>query len=204
MIDLYTFTTPNGRKVSVALEELGLPYRVHRIDITRGDQHAPEYLAINPNGKIPAIVDDEGPGGRLAVFESGAILLYLAEKTGQLLPSGAAARWEATEWLFFQMAGVGPMFGQLNHFARFAKEKLPYAIERYRSESRRLATVLDGRLKGRAFLAGSYSVADVATYPWVAAMQQYAPELFDGLGELTAWAERVGQRPAVQKGMQVP
>lgn len=205
MIDLYTFTTPNGRKVSIALEELGLPYTVKVVDIMKGEQFRPEYLAINPNNKIPAIVDHEGPGGQpLTLFESGAILLYLAEKTGKLLPAEPRGRYQALQWLMFQMGGVGPMMGQMNHFARFASEKIPYAIERFTKETERLLKVLDGHLARSEYLAPEYSVADIATYPWVAGMQQYSPQLFEPVAHVRRWVERVGARPAVQRGMKVP
>src|SRR5690606_11897614 len=158
MIDLYTWSTPNGRKISIMLEELGQPYRVHPVDIRRGEQFAPEILAVNPNGKIPAIVDDNGPDGEpISLFESGAILIYLAEKHGKLLPAGGRARHETLQWLMFQMGGVGPMFGQTHHFLRAAKEPVPYAIERYTRETRRLYGVLDGALGKREHLAGEYS-----------------------------------------------
>lgn len=205
MIDLYTFTTPNGRKVSIALEELGLPYTVKVVDIMKGEQLRPEFLAINPNNKIPAIVDHEGPGGQpLALFESGAILLYLAEKTGKLLPADPRGRYQAQQWLMFQMGGVGPMMGQMNHFARFAPEKIPYAIERYTKETERLLKVMDGHLAQSEHLGPEYCVADIATYPWVAGMQQYSPQLFEPVAHVRRWVERVGERPAVQRGMKVP
>jgi GST-like protein len=206
MIDLYTFATPNGRKVSVALEELELPYTVKVVDIGKGEQFKPEFLAINPNNKIPAIVDHEGPGGvPLTLFESGAILLYLAEKAGRLLPSDARGKAEVTQWLMFQMGGVGPMLGQFNHFARAAPQKVPYAIERYRAESVRILGVLDKRLGQADYLASSgYSVADIATYPWLAGMREYAPDLFQGLRNVPQWLHRVGSRPAVERGMKVP
>ena len=169
-IDLYTWGTPNGRKVSVMLEECALAYRVHRIDIGKGDQFKPDFVAINPNSKIPAIVDPDGPGGGpFALFESGAILIYLAEKTGKLCATEARARHTTYQWLMFQMGGVGPMFGQAHHFMRFAPEKIPYAIERYAKEAKRLYAVMDRRLGEAAYLAGAeYSIADVATYPWAA------------------------------------
>jgi GST-like protein len=170
MIDLYTWSTPNGRKISIMLEEVGLPYRVHRIDISKNEQFTPEFIAINPNSKIPAIVDPEGPGGKaLPIFESGAILIYLAEKTGKLLPVEPRARIETLEWLMFQMAGVGPMFGQRHHFYRAAPEPVPYALQRYTTETHRIYGVLDKRLAASEYLAGgAYSIADIATYPWVA------------------------------------
>ncbi|MBD2102715.1 glutathione S-transferase N-terminal domain-containing protein [Leptolyngbya sp. FACHB-261] len=200
MIDLYTFTTPNGRKASIMLEEVGLPYTAHRIDITKGDQSKPEFVAINPNSKIPAIVDRDTD---ITVFESGAILIYLAETTGQLLPTEPKARYTVVQWLMFQMGGVGPMFGQLNHFKRFAPEQIPYAIERYTKETLRLYGVLDRQLKDHEFICGDYSIADVATYPWVAIYESQGLTL-DEHPNLKRWVEAVQQRPAVQKGMAVP
>ena len=206
MIDLYTWTTPNGRKASIALEELQLPYRVHPIDISKGEQLTPAYLAINPNNKIPAIVDSEGPGAApFTLFESGAILIYLAEKTGKLLPTDPRGRAEVIQWVMFQMGGLGPMFGQLSHFGRFAKEQVPYAIQRYTDESKRLLGVLERELAGREYLARSgYSIADIASYPWVKAMGEYFPDLLEGRTHVRRWLERVGARPAVQRGMDVP
>lgn len=203
MIDLYTFGTPNGKKASIMLEEVGLPYEVHVIHIGKGEQNDPAFRKINPNGKIPAIVDRDAEGGPFAVFESGAICIYLADKTGKLLARSGRARYEALEWLMFQMGGVGPMFGQLNHFAVFAPEKIPYAIERYTKESLRILDVLDGRLADHEHLAGDYSIADVCTYPWVAAMRDRVPALSDRK-HVAAWLDRVGARPAVQKGMAIP
>ncbi|MDZ7955674.1 glutathione S-transferase N-terminal domain-containing protein [Nostoc sp. DedQUE09] len=200
MIDLYTFTTPNGRKASVMLEEVELPYNVHKIDITQQQQFIPEYIAINPNSKIPAIVDQETG---IKVFESGAILIYLAEKTGKLLPTEQKSRFQVLEWLMFQMGGVGPMFGQLNHFKRFAPEKLPYAIERYEKETLRIYGVLDKQLQDNEFICGNYSIADVATYPWVA-IYEFLGLTLDNYPNLKRWVEIVQQRPAVQRGMQVP
>jgi GST-like protein len=204
MIDLYTWSTPNGRKVSIMLEETGLSYRVHKIDISKGDQFKPEFVAINPNSKIPAIVDGEGPGGRaLPLFESGAILIYLAEKTGEFLPRDPASRYTVLEWLMFQMGGVGPMFGQVHHFLRAAPEPVPYAIERYGKETRRLYGVLDARLKQAAYLAGEYSIADIATYPWVARHEWHKVALGD-FPNVERWYRGIGARPAVARGMQVP
>jgi GST-like protein len=200
MIDLYTFTTPNGRKASVMLEEVGLPYTVHVIDITKGDQFTPEFVAINPNSKIPAIVDQDDD---MTVFESGAILIYLAEKTGKLLPTDQKKRFLVLEWLMFQMASVGPMFGQLNHFRRFAPEKIPYAIDRYEKETLRLYGVLDRQLANHEFLCGEYSIADVATFPWVASYEFQGLTL-DNHPQLKRWFETVQARPAVQKGMKIP
>jgi len=200
MIDLYTFTTPNGRKASVMLEEVGLPYTTHKIDISNGEQFNPEFIAINPNSKIPAIVDRDA---NLSVFESGAILIYLAEKTGKLLPTEPKARYAVLQWLMVQMGGVGPMFGQFNHFKKFAPEKIPYAINRYEKETLRIYGVLDKQLEEQEFLGGDYSIADIATYPWVAIYE------FQGLTlnehpHLKRWVETIRERPAVQKGMQVP
>jgi GST-like protein len=200
MIDLYTFTTPNGRKVSIMLEELELPYNVHKIDITKGEQFTPEYIAINPNSKIPAIVDRDED---MTVFESGAILMYLAEKTSQFLPSDRQQKYQVIEWLMFQMGSVGPMFGQYNHFNRFAPEKIPYAIERYQKETLRLYSVLDKQLTTKEYICGDYSIADIATFPWVAAYEFMGLTLDNHLN-LKRWLEKVQQRPAVQRGMGVP
>ncbi len=204
MIDLYTWGTPNGRKASIALEELALAYKVHAIDIGKGDQFKPDYLAINPNGKIPAIVDPDGPDGKpMAVFESGAILIYLAEKTGELLPKDARGRSVAIQWLMFQMGGVGPMFGQAHHFRRFAPEKIPYAVDRYTNETKRLYGVLDRRLKDVAFLAGDYSIADIATYPWVSRHEWQGVTLAE-FPSVKRWFDALSARPAVARGMAVP
>ena len=204
MIDLYTWTTPNGRKVSILLEELALPYRVHPINIGKDDQFKPEYVGISPNSKIPAIVDSDGPAGRpLPLFESGAILIYLAEKTGKFLPKDPTARYTVLEWLMFQMGGVGPMFGQVHHFLRAAPEPVPYAIERYGKETRRLYGVLDARLAEAAYLAGEYSIADIATYPWVARHEWHKVALGD-FPSVERWYREIGARPAVARGMQVP
>ncbi len=200
MIDLYTFTTPNGRKPSIMLEEVELPYNVHKIDITKNDQFTPEYIAINPNSKIPAIIDQETG---ITVFESGAILMYLAEKTGKLLPSDQKSKYQVIEWLMFQMASVGPMFGQLNHFKKFAPEKIPYAIERYEKETLRLYSVLDKQLSNNEYICGEYSIADIATYPWVATYEFQGLTL-DNHPHLKRWVETLQGRPAVQKGMNIP
>ncbi len=200
MIDLYTFTTPNGRKASIMLEEVELPYNVHTIDITKGDQFTPEFVAINPNSKIPAIVDQDTG---ITVFESGAILIYLAEKTGKLLPTATKERFQVLSWLMLQMGSVGPMLGQLNHFKRFAPEKIPYAIERYQKETLRLYSVLDKQLAEREFLCGDYSIADIATYPWLAIHEMQGLTL-DDHPNLKRWVETVQQRPAVERGMAVP
>ena len=204
MIDLYTWSTPNGRKISIMLEECALPYRVHAIDIGRGDQFTPEFVAISPNSKIPAIVDQEGPEGKpLALFESGAILLYLSWKTDKFLPRGIVEQFEVIQWLMFQMGGVGPMFGQTHHFLRSAPEPVPYAIERYSKETRRLYGVLNNRLEGREFLGSEYSVADIATYPWVARYDWHKVDL-NNFPAVKSWFERIGSRPPVQAGMSVP
>jgi GST-like protein len=200
MIDLYTFTTPNGRKASIMLEEVELPYNVHTIDITKGDQFTPDFVAINPNSKIPAIVDQDTG---ITVFESGAILIYLAEKTGKLLPTATKERFQVLSWLMLQMGSVGPMLGQLNHFKRFAPEKIPYAIERYQKETLRLYSVLDKQLAEREFLCGDYSIADIATYPWIAIHEMQGLTL-DDHPNLKRWVETVQQRPAVERGMAVP
>lgn len=198
MIELYTAATPNGHKISIALEELGLPYEVHALSFDRQEQKSPEFLRINPNGRIPAIVDDG-----LAVFESGAILLYLAEKTGQLLPSDPKGRSLAIQWLMFQMGGVGPMQGQANVFFRYFPEKLRGAIDRYQHETRRLYEVLDRRLGEAEYLAGDYGIADIATYPWVR-IHDWAGVAIDGLEHLQRWMDAIAVRPAVQRGLQVP
>jgi len=204
LIDLYTWTTPNGRKVSIMLEETGLPYRVHSVDINNGEQFRPEFLDINPNNRIPAIVDQDGPEGKpFKLFESGAILLYLAYKTGRFLPRDTTRQFQSIQWLMFQMGGVGPMFGQAHHFLRAAKENVPYGIERYTRETRRLYGVLDGHLSRHEYLADEYSVADMATYPWIARHDWHKVELGD-FPAVKAWYERTGERPAVQRGMQVP
>ena len=204
MITLYTWGTPNGRKVSIMLEECGFDYAVKTVDITQGEQSAPEFIAINPNSKIPAIVDPEGPDGApMTLFESGAILIYLAEKAGRLLPSSASGKYQALQWLMFQMGGVGPMFGQTHHFLRFAPEPLPYAIKRYSTETARLYGVLDRRLGEAEYLAGEYSIADIATYPWVARHEWQKIDLAD-YPNVARWFQAIGARPAVQRGMAVP
>ncbi len=204
MIDLYSWPTPNGHKVHIALEELGLPYTVHAIDIGQGGQFTPEFLAINPNHRIPAIVDEDGPGGALTLFESGAILIYLAEKTGQLIPKDAAGRYTCLQWLMFQMGGVGPMFGQANHFANYAPEKIPYAIERYRNEAARLTRVLQKRLGQAAFLAGTeYSIADIATFPWVRSATSTGALSLDETPDVRRWLDTIAARPAVERGLAV-
>jgi GST-like protein len=203
-IDLYTWSTPNGRKISIALEELGLDYSVHPINITKDEQFAPDFLKISPNNKIPAIVDPEGPDGKpISVFESGAILLYLADKTGKFMPQDARARYDALQWLMWQMGGFGPMLGQAHHFRRFAKEQVPYAIERYSNETRRLYGVLDKHLQEAEYLAGDYSIADMATFPWAARHEWHGIALED-FPSVKRWYDAIAARPAVQKGMAVP
>ena len=209
MIQFYTYTTPNGRKVSIMLEELGISYQVNVVNISNGEQFEPEFLKVSPNNKIPAIVDEEADG--LAVFESGAILTYLAEKYGQFLPASGEARYKTLEWLHWQIGGVGPMFGQLGYFTVYAKEKIPQAIARYTSEAERLLAVMDRRLTDNAYLAGeAYSIADMAAYPWLVNACEGA-FLGASLGAILAekpavlrWLDDVGSRPAVQRGMAVP
>ncbi|MBM7060493.1 glutathione S-transferase N-terminal domain-containing protein [Pseudomonas sp. UL073] len=198
MIDLYYWTTPNGHKISLFLEEAGLPYRLHPINISKNEQFAPDYLKISPNNKIPAIVDPQPADGGppLALFESGAILLYLAEKTGQFLPHDLRGRQEALQWLFWQMGGLGPMAGQNHHFNRFAPDKLPYAIKRYVDETARLYGVLDKRLADRAFVAGEqYSIADMAIYPWIVPHQWQEQDLAD-FPNIQRWFAAIQARPA--------
>ena len=205
MIDLYTWGTPNGRKVSVALEELGLQYQVFPINITKNEQFAPDFLRISPNNKIPAIVDHEPPwgGGPYALFESGAILVYLADKAGKLIPPGPQGRYDCLQWLMFQMGGLGPMLGQAHHFRRFAPEQLPYAIKRYTDETARLYGVLNKRLGEAEYLAGDYSIADIASYPWIARHEWQGQKLED-FPNLKRWYEANAARPAVKRGFEVP
>jgi GSH-dependent disulfide-bond oxidoreductase len=205
VIELYTWGTPNGRKVSVMLEECGLGYNVHKIDIAKGDQFTPAFVSINPNSKIPAIVDDTGPGGTpIALFESGAILIYLAEKTGKFLPKDARGKYTTLQWLMFQMGGVGPMFGQAHHFIRSAPEKVPYGIERYSNETRRLYGVMNKRLGETTYLAGDdCTIADIATYPWVARHEWHMVDLSE-FPSVKRWFGAIGSRPAVERGMAVP
>ncbi|HET7394757.1 MAG TPA: glutathione S-transferase N-terminal domain-containing protein [Candidatus Binatia bacterium] len=203
MIQLYTWATPNGRKVSIMLEEVELSYEVHPINIAKGDQLKPEYLAINPNNKIPTIIDSDGPGGKpLKLFESGAILMYLAEKTGKFLPQEPVERYEVIQWLMFQMGGVGPMFGQANYFYRL-EEKVPFAIERYYKEAIRLYKVLEQTLGQRDYLAGDYSIADIATYPWVGRHDGHNVKL-EEFPNVKRWFDALSQRPAVKRGMAIP
>jgi GST-like protein len=203
MIDLYFWPTPNGQKISIMLEEAGLPYRLLPVNILRGEQFRPRFLALNPNNKIPVIVDHEGPGRRpITIFESGAILQYLGEKSGRLLPKRPRARWETLQWLSFQLAGVGPMFGQCGHFLGYAPRRIPYAIERYRNETLRLYGVMDRRLAREEYLAGRYSIADVATWPWVAVRWLHRIDI-DEFPHVKRWFEAIGRRPAVKRGMAV-
>lgn len=211
-IQLYSLPTPNGVKVSIMLEELGLPYEVHLIDISKGESKLPEFESLNPNGKIPALIDPNGPDGRpLALFESGAILLYLAEKTGRFLPADPIQRWHAIQWLFFQMGGIGPMFGQLGFFHTFAgreiEDKRP--LERYVAESKRLLGVLDRQLEGKPWIVGDeYTIADVATLGWVNTLITFygAGDLvgIQDFGNVMAWLERGTSRPAVERGLRIP
>lgn len=203
MIDLYYWPTPNGQKITIFLEETATPYRIVPVNIREGEQFKPDFLRISPNNRMPAIVDSDGPGGApIAIFESGAILLYLAEKSGQLIPSDTRGRHCVIQWLMFQMANVGPMFGQRGHFMRAAPEKIPYAIGRYTNESRRLASVMDKRLAEAEFLAGDYSIADIACYPWVVGVQR-EPEQLDSRPHLKRWLDAIGARAPVKRGMAV-
>jgi GST-like protein len=201
MIDLYTASTPNGWKASIVLEELGLPYEVHPINLMEGEQRRSEYLAINPNGRIPTIVDREADD--FAVFESGAILIYLAEKTGQLMPSDPKGRSQVIQWVMFQMGGIGPMMGQANVFYRYFPEKIQPAIDRYQNESRRLFTVLDTRLEDNEYLAGDYSIADIANWSWVRTHRWSGVEVED-LPHLKRWIDALAARPACAKGVTIP
>ncbi len=205
MIDLYFWGTPNGRKITIMLEELELAYKVIPINIGRGDQFKPEFLAVSPNNRIPAIVDhapsDGGPP--ISVFESGAILLYLADKTGRLIPNELRARTEVLEWLMWQMGGIGPMFGQANHFARYAPEKLPYAIDRYVNESQRLLRILNTRLANREFVAGAYSIADIASFPWVVSARARLVDNVADYPHVVRWLDAINARPAVARGLAV-
>jgi GST-like protein len=201
MIELFTASTPNGWKASITLEEVGLPYKVRRIDFDKREQKEPWYLEINPNGRIPAIVDHDN--GDFAVFESGALMIYLAEKSGKLLPTDVKGRSLVIQWLMFQMGGVGPMMGQANVFYRYAPERIPYAIDRYQREVRRLLEVLDTRLADNEYLAGEYSIADIANWSWVRGYK-WSGVTLDGLENLQRWLDVIGRRPAVQRGVDVP
>jgi GST-like protein len=200
VIDLYTWSTPNGRKISIALEELGLPYEVHPIDINNKEQFTPSFLAISPNNRIPAIVDRDN---NFSLMESGAILLYLAEKTGKLMPKELQARYRVTEWLMWQMGGIGPMLGQVHHFVKYNKGKAPYAEERYLAEAHRLYGVLDRRLAENEFVAGEYSVADIAIWPWISRFEWQTIDL-GKYANVKRWYLAIAKRPAVQRGYHVP
>lgn len=203
LIDLYFWPTPNGFKASIMLEECALAYQVNMIDITKGDQFAPEFLKVSPNNKIPAIQDPVGPDGKpVSIFESGAILNYLARKTGKFVPPDDRARSEVEQWLFWQVGGLGPMAGQCHHFRNYAVEKIPYAIDRYVNETNRLYGVLDDRLADRDFVAGNYSIADMAIYPWTKLWKNQGQDIED-FPHIKAWMARVGERPAVARGMAV-
>jgi GST-like protein len=202
-IDLYFWPTPNGFKISIMLEECGLPYEVKFVDINRGDQFKPGFLAISPNNKMPAIVDRSGPGGKpISVFESGAILQYLGRKTGKLYPAGERKRTAVEQWLFWQVGGLGPMAGQAHHFRNYASEKIPYGIERYTNEVNRLYGVMDARLEHADYLAGSYSIADIACYPWARRWKNQGQDIAE-FPHLATWLERVGERAAVQRGIAI-
>ncbi|WP_297367602.1 glutathione S-transferase N-terminal domain-containing protein [Acidocella sp.] len=200
MIDLYYWTTPNGHKVTIFLEEAGVPYKIVPVNISKGEQFSPEFLAISPNNRMPAIVDQapSDGGAPLSIFESGAILEYLADKTGQFLPTSARPRFEVLQWLYWQMAGLGPMAGQNHHFVQYAPERIPYAMERYIKETNRLYGVLDKRLEGREFIAGGYSIADMACHPWIKLHKNQKQDL-EEFPNLKRWFAQVGERPAVQR-----
>ena len=204
MIDVYSWATPNGHKVHIMLEETGLKHRIHGVNIRTGDQFKPEFLKISPNNRIPAIVDHDGPGGKpLALFESGAILLYLASKSGKFLPEDLHERWQCLQWLMWQMGGVGPMFGQANHFRRYAKEKIAYAIERYTNEANRLTNVLDKRLGDARFVAGNaYTIADMAIFPWMRNAESRGIDM-KLYPNARRWFDEIGARPAVQRALKV-
>jgi GSH-dependent disulfide-bond oxidoreductase len=204
MIDVYSWPTPNGHKVHIMLEETGLQYRVHGINIRAGDQFKPEFLRISPNNRIPAIVDPKGPGGRpISLFESGAILLYLASKTGQLLPQNLRARWSCMQWLMWQMGGIGPMFGQANHFRSYSREKIQYAIDRYTNEANRLTCVLDRRLGEARYTAGSdYSISDIAIFAWMRNPERRGIDMAT-YPNVKRWFDGISARPAVQRGVKV-
>jgi len=203
MIDLYSWPTPNGHKIHIMLEEAGLAYRVHGVDIGKGDQFAPEFLAISPNNKIPALVDPHGPDGKpISIFESGAMLIYLAEKCGRLLPETPRERYATLEWLMFQMGGIGPMLGQVHHFRAYAPEPIPYAIDRYTKEAGRLYGVVDRRLADRPFIAGDYSIADMAIFPWLRSWERQGVNIAD-YPHLKRWFDTLTARPAVERGVKV-
>lgn len=204
MIDVYTWATPNGHKVHIMLEECGLEYKVHPINIGAGDQFGEEFLKISPNNKIPAIVDSDGPDGQpISLFESGAILLYLAGKTGKFLPEDVRGKYDALQWLMFQMGGVGPMLGQAHHFRIYAPEKIEYAVNRYTNEAKRLYGVIDKQLSTQAWLAGdTYTIADIATFPWLRSWQNQGVDL-DDYPHLKRWFNEIAERPAVKRGVEV-
>jgi GST-like protein len=203
MIELYSWATPNGHKIHIMLEETGLAYNVHGVDIGRGDQFKPEFLAFSPNNKIPAIIDTEGPDGKpISIFESGAILIYLAEKTGKFLSKAPRARYETLEWLMFQMGSIGPMLGQVHHFRGYAPEQIPYAIARYTNEAKRLYGVLDQRLADRPFVAGDYSIADMAIFPWLRSWERQGVQLSD-YPNTQRWFDQIAARPAVIEAVKV-
>lgn len=202
MIDLYYWPTPNGWKISIMLEECGLPYTLIPVNIGKGDQFKPEFLKISPNNRMPAIVDHDAEGGPLSVFESGAILTYLAEKTGRFLPSDTHGRFEVLQWLFWQVGGLGPMAGQLGHFANYAEDRIDYAITRYQNEYNRLLGVMDGRLADREFLGGDYSIADMASWPWVRIYERLNEDL-DHFPNLKRWHEAIDARPSARKGVEL-
>ena len=202
MIDLYTAATPNGQKIHIMLEECALPYRSHWVDLNAGDQFTDEFLEISPNNKIPALVDSDGPDGQpISLFESGAILIYLAEKTGKFLPKDGAARWEVLKWLYWQMGGFGPLLGQAHHFNAYAPERIKYAMERYTNEAGRLYRVLDKQLDGRDYIAGEYSIADMAAFPWTRLYARQGLKIED-YPNVVRWRQRIEVRPAVQKDME--
>ncbi len=202
MIDLYFWPTPNGVKISIMLEECGLPYRMIPVNIGKGEQFKPDFLKISPNNRMPAIVDQDADGGPLSIFESGAILMYLAEKTGRFMPRDRRGRYEVLQWLFWQVGGIGPMAGQLGHFMLYADNKIDYAITRYRNEYNRLLGVLDNRLADRDFLAGDYSIADMAAWPWVRPYKRYGQTL-DDFPNVRRWHDAIKSRPAARKGVEV-
>ncbi len=203
MIDLYSWPTPNGHKVHIMLEECSIPYRLHPIDIAAGDQFTPEFLAISPNNKIPAIVDSDGPDGRpISLFESGAILIYLAAKAGRLLPNRMHDRYAALQWLMLQVGHVGPMLGQAHHFRQYARERIEYAVDRYTREAARLYAVMDRRLASVDYFAGEYSIADIAIYPWTRSHENQGVDLAD-FPNVDRWQQAVGERPAVRRGLEV-
>ncbi|MCF3629146.1 glutathione S-transferase N-terminal domain-containing protein [Thalassospiraceae bacterium LMO-SO8] len=204
MIDLYSWPTPNGHKVHIMLEETGLAYNIHPINIQKGDQFQPEFLKISPNNRIPAIVDQDGPGGKpYSLFESGAILIYLAEKTGKFLPTDPTTKYDTLQWLMWQMGGIGPMFGQAHHFRGYAPVEIPYAVDRYTKEAGRLYGILDKRLGESAYLAGpDYTIADIATFPWTRSIDRQGHSL-DDFPNVKRWSADINARPAVQRGCQV-